>query len=139
MINLNIMILLLIMTSSTMAQLNTLRENQLLFSSGIKIEDTVEDNLGDSIPINVCNQSQNSPKCTQRYSTYWVNFEPQGATVGTINITLTTKEGEEDEDFKIMGSGAYEGDTKLQALDHLGFNKAYFCNSETNCGQTKNN
>ena len=120
-----ILLLILITSSTLVAQLNTLRENDLIFSSGVQFNDTIHEALGSTVPNDVCNQAVTSEKCTQTYGTYWQAFAENGATISTLNATLVRDQGLE-EDFKVIVSGVQgieQGDVKSDAS---GFNTAPF-------------
>jgi hypothetical protein len=67
--------------------LNTLRSNQLIFSTGHKISDGVyEGVMTDPIPHNVCYENTNKEACETDFFTYYTSFaDPKP---GTINITI---------------------------------------------------
>ena len=118
-----ILILLLVSSSTLVAQLNTLRENELIFSSGVEFNDTIHENLGAKVPNDVCNQAVTSAKCDQAYGTYWQVF--QEATIGTLNVTLVRAQGLE-EDFKIIVSEIEGIEIGSSVTDSSGFNTAPF-------------
>lgn len=126
-----ILLLILITSSTLVAQLNTLRENELIFSSGVQFNDTIHEALGSKVPNHVCNQEVTSDKCTQTYGTYWQAAAGNGATIATLNSTLVRAQGLE-EDYKIIVSGVQgleQGDVKSDAS---GFNTAPFEGSNDN-------
>ncbi len=120
-----ILLLILVTSSTLVGQLNTLRENELIFSSGVQFNDTIHEALGSKVPNYVCNQAVSSPKCTQSYGTYWQSFASNGATISTLNATLVRAQGLE-EDFKIIVSGVQGNEQGDLESDASGFYTAPF-------------
>ena len=124
-----ILILLLVTSSTLVAQLNTLRENELIFSNGVEFEDTIHQALGSKVPNDVCNQAVVSPKCEQAYGTFWQAYAANGGTIGTLNVTLERAQGLE-EDFKIILSEIAGTEIGSQESDLSGFNTAPYSSNQ---------
>ena len=100
--------------------LNTLRSNQLIFSTGHKISDGVYDGvMTDPIPHNVCYENTNKSACTSTFFSYYTSFaDPK---TGTINITI---DGENKMLRAIVGPMNTSIVTAKNTTSIAGFNEA---------------
>ena len=100
--------------------LNTLRSNQLIFSTGHKISDGVyEGVMTDPIPHNVCYENTNKEACETDFFTYYTSFESDPKP-GTINITI---DGENKMLRAIVGPMTKDIVTANKSTSIAGFNE----------------
>ena len=104
------------------ANLNTLRENELIYKNGLQFKDNIHPAVGASLSgTNVCHQLLiSSTYCSTPYGRYWQEFAQNGATIATMDVTLVRDQGKE-EDFKILVSDIIGNPIGVSKSDASGF------------------
>ena len=86
--------------------INTLRPNELIFSTGHYIKDgtNVEAGMTSPIPNNICYKKTQKSSCEYTYEQYYVAEFPSNPVPGTMNIGLILDENDTEKDLRIMVS-----------------------------------
>lgn len=136
------MIMLLSLCHVSEAALNTLRPNELIFSTGHSIKDAVNEENGMSTPVSsdVCYKETNKTGCNINYGAYYTTFGINPSP-GTMNITLKSTPDKPDRVLKVLVKSlmAAPGES-LPPSDSGGVDGFTQYNDTTNeaCGDTAN-
>ena len=112
--------------------INTLRPNELIFSTGHYIKDgtNVEAGMTSPIPNEICYKKTQKSSCEYTYEQYYVSQFPANPVPGTMNIGLILDENNTEEDLRIMVS-RFVGDTGVPREPSIrGFTKAFIDKDE---------
>jgi len=103
--------------------INTLRPNELIFSTGHYIKDgtNVEAGMTSPIPNNICYKKTQKSACEYTYEQYYVSEFPSNPVPGTMNIGLILDENDTEKDLRIMvsdfaGTSTVEPEPSIQGF-----------------------
>ncbi len=103
--------------------INTLRPNELIFSTGHYIKDgtNVEAGMTSPIPNNICYKKTQKSSCEYTYEQYYVSEFPSNPVPGTMNIGLILDENDTEKDLRIMvssftGTSTVEPEPSIQGF-----------------------